>query len=130
MAVHLEVPAQYGDVQECLHAAHGNLEKVKELLSRPSVEASESSAAILREVEVQLGCVTAVWKASGAKPAAEVRSTVQAIQREVAILAEMFTQTDKLFTGWLRAIQTNRAGYTDQGQAAPLMLVKQVNLEG
>ena len=130
MPIQLAVPAQYGDVQECLRAAHGNLEKVKELLTHPSVESSESSAAILREVEVQLGCVTAVWKASGAKPPAEDRSMLQAIQREVAVLAEMFTQADKLFTGWLRAIQSNRAGYTDQGQAAPLILVKQVNLEG
>ena len=66
MALLLEVPAQYGDARECIEAAHRNLEQVRQLLTRPSVENADASAAILREVEVQLGCIAALWKAEGA----------------------------------------------------------------
>lgn len=130
MAIHLELPAQYGDVRQCLRAAQGNLDKVKQLLATPSVETSEASAAILREVEVQLGCVAALWKNGGAKPDRDLRGVLEGLQREIAILAEIFAQSDKLLSGWLRAIQSRREGYNGLGQAAPLVLVSQVSLEG
>ncbi|HLG96574.1 MAG TPA: hypothetical protein VKX49_09730 [Bryobacteraceae bacterium] len=130
MPAHLEIPAQYGDVRECIRAAQGNLERVKQLLRNPSVEASEASAAILREVEVQLGCIVALWKTAAPKADGELRTILQNLQQEVAVLAELFAQADKMFTGWLRAIQSKRAGYTGDGHAAPLVLVNQVSLEG
>ena len=130
MPAQLEIPAQYGNTRECLRAAQANLERVRELLGKPSVEASEAGASILREVEVQLGCVAALWKQTGPKVDPDLRRMVQMLQREVAILADLFAQADKMFTGWLQAIQSNRAGYTGKGQAAPLVLVSQVSLEG
>ena len=130
MALSLEVPAKYGDARECMQAARGNLDRVKQLLARPSVEASDAAAAILREVEVQLGSVAVLWKAEGTKADPELRSLLDGVQREVAVLAEMFTLVDRLFAGWIGAIQSKRTGYTGQGQAAPLLLVHQVSLEG
>lgn len=130
MPAQLEIPARYGDARECLRAAQKNLERVRQLLGQPTVEASEAAAAILREVEVQLGCIIALWKNTGSNDDPELRPLVQNLQREVAILAELFGQADKMFTGWIQAIQSNRAGYTGKGQAAPLVLVSQVSLEG
>jgi hypothetical protein len=131
MSIHAQVPAQYGDVRECVRAARFNLDKVKQLLARPSVESGEESAAVLREIEVQLGCAVAILQSGGsAQPDPETRSLLQELQREVAVLAQMFGEADLLFTVWLRAIQSKRAGYTGQGQAAPLVLVSKVSLEG
>jgi hypothetical protein len=131
MSTHAQVPAQYGDVRECVRAARGNLDKVKQLLARPSVQSGEESAAVLREIEVQLGCAVAILQSGGsAQPDLETRSLLQELQSEVAVLAQMFGEADLLFTAWLRAIQSKRAGYTGQGQAAPLVLVSKVSLEG
>jgi hypothetical protein len=130
MPAQLEIPAQYGDTRECLRAAQGNLERVRQLLGKPTVEASEAAAATLREVEVQLGCIVALWKNTGQNADPALRPMLQNLQREVAILAELFAQADKMFTGWLQAIQSSRAGYTGKGHAAPLVLVSQVSLEG
>ncbi|HTS47321.1 MAG TPA: hypothetical protein VMH05_05220 [Bryobacteraceae bacterium] len=130
MALSVDVPAQYGDARECIEAAHRNLERVKQLLSQPSVEAGEASAAILREVEVQLGCIAALWKAQGATRDPELRLALERIQREVAFLAEFFARTERLFQGWIGAVQSKRSGYNGHGQTAPLVLVNRVNLEG
>ena len=130
MPAQLEIPAQYGDTRECLRAAQGNLERVRQLLGNPTVEASEAAAATLREVEVQLGCIVALWKNTGRNADPALRPMLQNLQREVAILAELFAQADKMFSGWLHAIQSNRGGYTGKGHAAPLVLVSQVSLEG
>jgi len=130
MALLLEVPAQYGDARECIEAAHRNLEQVRQLLTRPSVENADASAAILREVEVQLGCIAALWKAEGANRDPEVRLALENIRREVAFLAEFFAQTERLFQGWIGAIQAKRSGYNGRGETAPLVLINQVSLEG
>jgi hypothetical protein len=107
------------------------MDQVKLLLSRPSVEGAEESAAALREIEVQLGCAIALLKSSGAaQPDDETRSMLQGLQREVAALAQVFSEADRLFSSWLRAIQSKRAGYNGQGQAAPLVLVSKLSLEG
>ena len=131
MSTHAQGPAQYGDAGECIRGARRNMDQVKLLLSRPSVEGAEESAAALREIEVQLGCAIALLKSSGsAQPDLETRAMLQDLQREVAALAQVFSEADRLFSAWLRAIQSKRAGYTGQGQAAPLVLVSRVSLEG
>lgn len=131
MTFQLRIPSQYGDARECVSAARGNLDKVKQLLSQPTLESSEASAAILREVEVQLGCLGAILTAGGAnRPDRETRLLLEDLQREVALLAQLLGEADQLFSGWLRAIQSKRAGYTGQGQAAPLVLVTKMSLEG
>jgi len=124
-------PGQYGDVREYIRAAKANMDKVKLLLSRWSVQSTEESAAVLREIEVQLGCAVALLKSSGrAEGDLEIRSLLRDLQREVAILAQMFGEADRLFSAWLGAIQSKRGGYNGQGQAAPLVLVSKVSLEG
>ena len=130
MAFSVEVPAQYGDARECLEAARRNLEQVRQLLKRSSVESAEASAAILREVEVQLGCIAALWRSQGANGDPELRASLEGIQREVAFLAEFFAQTERFFQGWIGAVEGKRSGYNGHGQAAPLVLINQVNLEG
>ncbi len=130
MALSVDIPAEYGDAGECIQAAHQNLERVKQLLKQPSVESGEASAAILREVEVQLGCIAALWKAQGANRDPQVRVALEGIQREVAFLAEFFAQSDRLFRGWIGAIESKRSGYNGLGQTAPLVLVNRVSLEG
>lgn len=121
---------QYGDARECLQAARLNMREVKRLLSRPSVEAADESAAILRDVEVQLGCAAAMLRQNGAKPDAEIRNDVEALQSEVAVLASFFAGADKMLSGWLDAVRSRRGGYTERGQAAPLVLVKKLSVEG
>jgi len=130
MALSVQVPAQYGDARACIQAARRNLEQVKQILAHPSVEAGESSAAILREVEVQLGSIAALWKSKGSQSDPELRLALEGIKREVALLAELFAQADRLFQDWIGAIESKRSGYNGRGQAAPLVLVSQVSLEG
>ncbi len=126
-----ERPAQYGDVHECIRAARSNMDRVRQLLSGGSVDHADECATILREIEVQLGCTVAILRAGGAsQPGPESRSLLEELQREVAMLAQLFAEADKLFGGWLRAIQAKRAGYTGRGQAAPLRLVGKLSLEG
>jgi hypothetical protein len=126
----MENAPQYGDARECLQAARVSMRQVKRLLSQPSAEAADESAAILRDVEVQLGCVAAMLRQNGAKPDAEIRTGVEDLQNEVAVLATFFDGADKMLSGWLDAVRSRRGGYTVRGQAAPLMLVRKLSVEG
>ncbi len=126
----MENAIQSGDPRECLQAARVSMREVKRLLSSPSPEAADESASLLRDVEVQLGCVAAILGQNAAKPQPELRSGIEELQTEVAALAAFFAGADKMLSGWLSVIQTCRAGYTERGQAAPLMLVRKLSVEG
>lgn len=126
----MENATQYADARECLQAARVNMRQVKQLLSQPSAEAADQSAAILRDVEVQLGCVVALLRQNGSRPDAEIRTGVEQLQTEVAVLASFFAGADKMLSRWLDTVRSRRGGYTERGQAAPLMLVKKLSVEG
>jgi hypothetical protein len=126
----METTTEYGDARECLQAARQNMRQVKRLLSQPSAGAADEAAALLRDVEVQLGCVAAILRQNGSKPDLEFRSGIEELQGEVAVLARFFAEADKMFSGWLHAIRARRGGYTERGQAAPLVLVKKLSVEG
>jgi len=121
---------EYGDARECLQAARHSMRQVKRLLARPSAEAADESATLLREVEVQLGCVAAILRQNGSPPDLELRAGVEELQEEVAVLARFFAEADKLFSGWLNAVRSRRGGYTERGQGAPLVLMKKLSVEG
>ena len=123
------VDPQGGDAREYLQAARVSMRQVKRLLSHPSAEAADESAALLRDIEVQLGCVAAILR-SGSKPDAGIRAAVEELQNEVAALAAFFAGAEKMLSGWLDALRSRRGGYTDRGQAAPLTLVGKLNVEG
>jgi hypothetical protein len=126
----MENTPQYGDARECLQAARSRMRQVKTLLAQPSAEAADESAALLRDVEVQLGCVAALLRQGSSKPDGEIRSGVVELQNEVAVLATFFAEADKLFSGWLQAVRSRQGGYTDRGHAAPLVLMKKLSVEG
>jgi hypothetical protein len=121
---------EYGDARECLQAARQSMRQVKRLLAQPSAEAADESAMLLREVEVQLGCVAAILRQNGSQPDLELRAGVEELQEEVAVLARFFAEADKLFSGWLNAVRSRRGGYTERGQGAPLVLMKKLSVEG
>ena len=126
----MENATEFGDARECLRSARASMRQVKRLLSQPSAEAADESAVLLRDIEIQLGCVAAILRKNGARPDAEVRSGVEELQSEVAALASFFAGADQMLSGWLNALRSRRGGYTERGQAAPLMLVKKVSVEG
>lgn len=126
----MENATHYGDARECLQAARLSMRQVKRLLSQPSAEAADESAALLREVEIQLGCVAAFLLQNGVKRDTEMRAGVEELQSEVAVLASFFAGADKMLSGWLDAVRSRRGGYTERGQAAPLMLVRKLSVEG
>jgi hypothetical protein len=126
----MEKTTEYGDARECLQAARQNMRQVKRLLSQASPEAADESAALLRDVEVQLGCVAAMLRQNGSKPDLEIRFRIEDLRDEVAVLARFFAEADKLFSDWLHSIRARRGGYTERGQAAPLVLVKKLSVEG
>jgi hypothetical protein len=104
--------------------------EIKQLLLQPSERNAEECAALLRQVEIQLGCAVAIVRARGAGPSAEIQSILEAMQGEIAVLAQFLAEADKLLAGWLRAISSRQSGYTTAGQAAPLVLLKKVSVEG
>ena len=119
-----------GHARQCLDAARSGMRQVKKLLSRPSLDAADESAALLRDVEVQLGCVAAILRQSGAKPDVEIRAGVEELQSEVAVLAAFFAGADKMISplaGWHSLAP---GGNTERGHAAPLVLVKKLSVEG
>lgn len=126
----MEDPAAQGGAREHLKAAAAGIEQVKRLLSVPSPKNADESAEILRAVEVRLGCAAALLKQNGARGDSDIRWAVEELQGEVAVLARFLSEADKLFSGWLRALQSKRGGYTQRGQAAPLILVGKVTVEG
>jgi hypothetical protein len=125
-----QTTTEYGNARECLQAARQTMRQVKKLLAQPSPEAADQSAALLREIEVQLGCVAAILRQNSSQPDSTLRAGVEELQDEVAGLARFFTEADKLFSGWLNVVRSRRGGYTERGQAAPLMLVKKLSVEG
>ncbi len=126
----MQTASEYGDAREFLHAARASMRQVKRLLTQPSAEAADESAALLRDVEVQLGCVAAILRQNGARPDIEIRAGVEELQSEVAVLASFFAGADKMLSSWLDAVRSRRGGYTDRGQAAPLVLVRKLSVEG
>jgi hypothetical protein len=126
----MENASEYRDARECLQSARVNMRQVKRLLSQPSAETADDAAALLRDIEVQLGCVAALLRHNGSKPDAEIRAGVEELQTEVAVLAAFFAGTDRLLSGWLDTLRSRRGGYTERGQAAPLTLVRKLNVEG
>jgi hypothetical protein len=106
------------------------MRQVKQLLAKPSGENAEESAALLREVEIQLGCAVAIVKKRGPEPAPEIQSALEGMQGEIAVLAQFFAEADKLLTGWLRVLASQQSGYTTGGRAAPLVLLKKLSVEG
>jgi hypothetical protein len=115
---------------EHLRAAKAGMRQVKDVLVRPSPANADQAAAILREVEVQLGCAAAILEKNGPPLDGDFRSALEELQGEVATLARFLSGADKLLSDWLRAVQTRRGGYTHRGQAAPLVLVNKVTVEG
>ncbi len=98
----MENATQYGDARECLQAARLSMRQVKTLLSKPSLETADESAALLRDVEVQLGCVAAILRQDGAKPDPGIRAGVEELQSEVALLASFFAAPTRCFpAGWM-----------------------------
>ena len=120
----------YGDARECIRAAKAHMREVRDLLSKPSTESADRAATLLRDIEVQLGCAAAILKVNGTKLDLEMRSEVEELQEQVAVLAQFFAEADQLLSNWLRVVQTKRAGYTGLGQAAPLVLVSRLTAEG
>jgi hypothetical protein len=106
------------------------MRRARKLLAQPSEQNREESSALLREVEIQLGCACAILGAQAPKPDPEMQSALQEMQGEIAVLAQFFAQAGDLLDSWLRAIGSRHAGYTTQGQAAPLVLMKKVSVEG
>src|SRR5580693_6860836 len=115
MATRVEIPKQYGDAVECMHAARRNLDRVRKLLTQPSTQSVDEAATILREVEVQLGCICVLWKAERSQADPALKPMLEDIRREVAMLAEFFSQAERLFDGWIGAIRSKRGGYNKQG---------------
>ena len=122
--------SQYRDAPECIREATESVRRAKQLLSQPSERNAEESAALLREAEIQLGWACAYYRARGGKPDREVQATLETLRREIANLAQFFSLADQFLGDWLRNLGTRQAGYTTRGQAAPLMLMKKVSLEG
>src|ERR1700683_5119981 len=111
----MERTTEYGDAHECLQAARQSMRQVKRLLSQPSAEAADESAALLRDVGVQLGCVGAILRQNGAKPEAGMRAGVEELQTEVAVLAAFLAGADKMLSRWLDAVRSRSGGYTVRG---------------
>ena len=130
MGIDVEVPTTSGDARECIRAARANMREVKQLLSQPSEGNAEECAALLRQVEIQLGCAVAIFKTRGPEPSVETQSILEAMQGEIAVLAQFLAEADKLLAGWLRAISSRQSGYTTEGRAAPLVLLKKISVEG
>jgi hypothetical protein len=130
MEAAMETTTEYGDARECLQAARQRMRQVKQLLSQNSPEAADESASLLRDIEVQLGCVAAILRQDGSKPDLEFRASIMELQDEVAFLARYFAEADKMFSGWLHVVRSRRGGYTNNGHAAPLVLVKKLSVEG
>ncbi|HYL72681.1 MAG TPA: hypothetical protein VEU96_00665 [Bryobacteraceae bacterium] len=120
----------YGDIGECIRAARASMRQVNQLLVRSSAESAEHTSSILREVEVQLGCAAAILRSNGPTLDSKLRSEIEDLQDQVAVLSRFLGETDKLLSGWLRAVRTRRGGYTEQGRAAPLVLVNKLRAEG
>ena len=120
----------YSDIRECVRAAKASMREVRDLLSNPSAENADHSATILRDIEIQLGCAAAMLQKSAARPDSALRSEVEDLRDQVAVLAQFFAEADKLLSNWLRAVRTRRGGYTEHGQAAPLVLVNKLTVEG
>jgi len=121
---------QYGDAPDCIREASEKVRQARQLLSQPAERNAEESAALLREAEIQLECACAFYRERGAEPDRRVQLTLQALQAEIASLAQFFSLADRFLGDWLRTIGPRQAGYTTRGQAAPLVLMKKVSLEG
>lgn len=116
--------------REHLNAAKAGMRRVKGVLAQPSPAHADQAAAILREVEVQLGCAVAILQKTGPPADGALRAALEELQGEVATLARFLSGADRLLSDWLGAVQTRRGGYTHRGQAAPLVLVNKVAVEG
>ena len=127
----MQTASEYGDARECLQAARASMRQVKRLLSQPSAEAADESAALLagRRSSARL---------RGRHSAAERRQTGYRDSRPASKSCKakwpcspaFSPGRTRCFPAWLDAVRSRRGGYTERGQAAPLVLVRKLSVEG
>ena len=121
---------KYQSIAECMRCARQNLSEVKAMLSRPTRENGERSVELLREVEVQLGCVAAFLRSAPEKADPKIVTEIHELKQQTESLVVLFAETNRVLGSWASRVLVNRNGYTEYGGAAPLFLVGKTSAEG
>src|ERR1700681_1187222 len=117
----------YQPPAECIRAARAHIAEVMRSLKALSSDAAERSADLLSEAATQLQDAAAMLRGMECPGDANLRLEVERLRQELKTLSYALSQTDRLVSGWMRRMGS---GYTERGGAAPLMLVKKVNITG
>jgi len=124
-----------GDQQQpgpagCIRAARAAVAEVIERLNVPTEENGGRCGDLLVEVERQLQSAAGLLRQVEDPRNPGLRHDVERLRIEIRTLARTLAESDRLVSGWVRRLGIRTGGYTEQGAAAPLVLIKKVNIAG
>jgi hypothetical protein len=124
-AAHEQHP--YQAPAECIRTARAGIAAVMHSLKTLSVDELEH---LLVEAGTQLQSAATMLGDLECPGDINLRREVEQLRRELKMLALTLAESDRLVSGWARRIGATNAGYTEQGTATPLTLVKKVDVTG
>lgn len=111
-------------------AVAARLERAARCLLAPTPGAVEEAATELESVESRLRELLRAPEQVGSWQAVVDARSLRELQRSLRIVALLLENAGALRVGWARLISVMAAGYTSQGQPAPLQPPPSVVMEG
>lgn len=114
----------YREPAGCIRAAREGVAQVMNSLNDP-----DRQVHLLSEATTQLESAAALLGSAERCGDAHLRFEVEQLRRDLQTVSLALAESDRLVSRWIRRIGT-RGGYTEQGDSAPLILVKKLNVTG
>jgi hypothetical protein len=115
-----------GGEVERIREARRKLHQVRQILMTPSPERLGDCGPVLEEAAGLLGSLLDCPK-SGVPLLME---ELQALRRDVSVVTALMQQAAGYYLGWAQMLGAATSGYTNQGDAAPLVGYSQLSVEG
>jgi hypothetical protein len=120
------VSAVGGEVER-RREARQKLHQVRQILMTPSPERLGDCGPVLEEAAGLLASLPDYRKSGPPVPFIE---ELQALRRDLSVVTALIQQAAGYYLGWAQILGAATSGYTNQGDAAPLVGYPQVSVEG
>jgi hypothetical protein len=115
-----------GGEVERIREARRKLHQVRQILMTPSPERLGDCGPVLQEAAGLLGSLSDCPK-SGVPLLIE---ELQALRRDLSVVTALMQQAAGYYLGWAQMLGAATTGYTNQGDAGPLLGYSQMSVEG
>ena len=118
------------DTERNLASARAAVSEATQLVTRPTPEALDRSAALLGQACERLQAVTAAPLSSDPDERLRAGASLDHLNRSLQRLRSTLDHAASYWTGWMRLRNAMASGYTGQGEPARAVQVGRLSLEG